>query len=170
MEKKYSRVLITVMLLLAIAVAGITHSYYIDKQEKINVIDAGSSNIEITENFPKPPDVLRGGETYTKEVRVKNLEAESWIRMRVEVNNSEIESFMTINFLNSNWKQHSDGYYYYTRPVKKGETTEPIFETVTVHRNIPSEYLKIICYAESVQAEGHKSGTEPYLEAFRSIQ
>lgn len=170
MEKKYSRVLITVILFLAIAVAGITHSYYIDRLELVNVIDAGSSTIEIRENFPKPPNTLLAGETYTKEVSVKNLEAESWIRMRVEVNNSEIENLMTINFTNSNWKKHIDGYYYYTLPVKTGETTEPIFTSVTSHRNIPSGNLKIICYAESVQAEGHRNGHEPYLEAFRAIQ
>lgn len=168
-KKKYIIGILLLIVVLLIA-TGITHAYYIDSQEKINKVNIGSSEIEITENFPKPPPVLQAGETYTKEVSVKNLKAESWIRMRVEVNNSEIEKLLTINFTDLNWVKESDGYYYYTIPVKTGETTKPILNSITVHNNIPSGSLNIICYAESVQAEGNKIGSKPYVKAFEKLK
>lgn len=159
------------LLVVVIFAAGITHSYYIDKKEKVNVICSGSSEIKILENYTAPKDGIQTGKTYTKEVKVKNLKAESWIRIRIEVNNSENENKIRLNFNNDGtWKKYSDGYYYYTRPLKCDEVTTYIFNSVTALDNIKPGELKVICYAESIQAEGHKEGMEPYLNAFKSIQ
>lgn len=164
--------IILILLLVAVTfTAGITHSYFIDKKEKINTINSGSSEILIQENFNNPSGDLISGTTYKKEVKVKNLSSESWIRMRIEVNNSETEKNIKINFNdNGLWQKKDDGYYYYINPVHKNETTLPVFSSVTALDNIPSGQLKIICYAESIQAEGHKTGSEPYLAAFATLQ
>ena len=151
--------------------AGITHSYFIDKKDKLNIISTDTSEILIEENFKTPPCDLVQNTTYTKEVSVKNLRTTSWIRMRIEVNNSELEKKIRLNFNNDgSWKKNEDGYYYYTKPVERDKVTSPVLYSVTALENIPSGMLNVICFAESVQAERYNTGTEPYMDAFARIQ
>ena len=172
MTKKKKLVLFTLLLLvLAIGFTGVTYAYYIDTHGIINKFAPGESDITIEENFPKPDGPLNPEETYTKEVRILNNKNESWVRMLVLVNDSELEDKITINYnTNRDWIKHTDGYWYYTKPVKQNERTSNLIESVTIHESIPANKLEIICYGESVQTEGYKSGASPYFRAFEAIK
>ena len=54
----------------------------------------------------------------------------------------------------------NDGYYYYKKVLKKGETTPSLFTTVTISKNIPQDEIRkfdIIVYQESYQSYGFDS-------------
>lgn len=64
----------------------------------------------------------------------------------------------------NDWVEHDDGYYYYTEPVKPGESTPAAFEPISVPSGAPDGcHLVIDVLAESIQAKGgngSKSATE----------
>ena len=62
-------------------------------------------------------------------------------------------------------RRQKDGYYYYHRALAAGETTEPLFTTLSAKKDLKD--FRIIVYSESVQAQGSGSPQEafaPYEE------
>lgn len=55
----------------------------------------------------------------------------------------------------TDWVKRDDGYYYYTEPVKPGESTPAAFEPISVPSGAPDGcHLVIDVLAESIQAKG----------------
>ena len=83
----------------------------------------------------------------TKIAEVKNTGgAEAWIRVRVTKDialqgDGEADPDMVSLDLNKEfWAQGDDGYIYYTRALKPGETTAPILSSVTFEPTMGNEY------------------------------
>ena len=103
-------------------------------------------NDEKTEPFEDIEGLLPGMEV-TKIAEVKNTGgAEAWIRVRITKDialqgDGEADPDMVSLDLNKEfWAQGDDGYIYYTRALKPGETTEPVFTTVRFDAAMGNEY------------------------------
>ena len=160
-----------VILTLAVLI-GTTYSYYLDTDSLVNEATSGKSDITIEEDFIKPPTDPTPGTTIKKNVSAIANGSDSYIRMMVLVNDSEVANCITLNYSKSqNWVKENDGYWYYKIPVKEGQQTDNLLESVTFNRVLPAgKNLEIICFGESVQSEGFEIGTKPYLKAFDAIK
>lgn len=103
------------------------------------------------------------GESVSKIVTVKNTgEAAAYIRvwvntaisepgdpitnpliknlpLTIEVDGETVE-LIDIDYNTEDWEQGEDGYWYYGKALKAGETTEPLFENVTFHKLMGNAY------------------------------
>ena len=170
-EKGIKGLIFSLIILLLLVGTGITYSYFTDQDALLNTVTTGESDITIIERFPEPPDNPVPGTEVTKEVSIKNNKSESWIRMLVKINDSKIEEKITLNFNRTDWVQGEDSYWYYKKPVKTGETTEPLLESVTFNEYLEAdEHLEIICYGESVNVRDSDTENTSSSDAFKRIQ
>ena len=151
--KRKVLILSVLAILLAILAAN-TLAYFTADTTAHNVITTGNvdialnewANEERTERFEKQIDVLPGTEV-TKIVEVENIGAGSvWVRVQVvldvyaEGGKEQLPPDpVTLDFNETDWK-YFDGYYYYNYPLDPGETTEPLFTTVTFDPKMGNVY------------------------------
>ena len=56
---------------------------------------------------------------------------------------------------NVQWTLEPDGFYYYNHVLEPGETTDDVFDSVTIKSDVLKEEIKnldVLVYAEAVQA------------------
>ena len=122
------------------------------------------------------------GESVSKIVTVKNTgEADAYIRvwvntaisepgdpitnpliknlpLTIEVEGETVE-LIDIDYNTEDWEQGEDGYWYYGKALKAGETTEPLFENVTFHKLMGNAYQNsrtiVDVSAEATQADNN---------------
>ena len=177
--------------MLSISAMG-TLAYFTDTGIAHNVITSGKVDITLNDAMGydednQPVRELKGvmpGETYDKVVSVTN-EADSqnaWVRIKLEkviepALGVEAESDPTLAIINfpkeSKWKWVEDeDYWYYTDILKPGDTTENLFETVTIDKNMGNEYqnstVKILVTAEAVQADNN-GGTYTEIKSWTEV-
>lgn len=135
--------------------AAFTSAYLISGDKEVNTFNATEVTVKIEENFNKPTDPSPG-DIITKSPRAVNTsDIPVYVRMRAEISNSDLLDPLVIN---SGWTLNSDGFYYYEQPLKPGETTKNLFDSVTIKSNVLKEEIKnldVLVYAEAVQAENH---------------
>ena len=163
---KRKLLIVSVLAILVAATAAGTLAYFTDTGTAHNVITTGNVDIELNEwadearkqPFEDKTGVMPGMEV-TKIVEVKNTgTGAAFLRLYVE---TEVYSakgqkmgpkHVSLNFNNTEWT-YSEGYYYYNRPLKPGETTEPLFTTVTFDPLMGNDYqnasahVKVTAYA-----------------------
>lgn len=157
----------TLILTLLAGAVGI-NAYLTDADRVTNNISIGINTTEIVEEF-SPPESVQPGDSFTKKVQVKNVgSVDCYVRVFCEYSDSDFIDLFTLDLNTSDWSsKQNDGYYYYSKILKPGELTEPLFTTVTYHGlDEFQDSLDIIVYEESVQSEGF---TNP-ADAFASIQ
>ena len=115
-------------------------------------------------DFPK--DGIEGvmpGTSVSKIVTVKNIgEADAYIRvwvntaisepgdpitnpliknlpLTITVDGEEVE-VLTLDYNTEDWTQGEDGYWYYNKALKVGESTEALFENVSFHKLMGNTY------------------------------
>lgn len=106
----------------------------------INHIGIGNVNIELTKSSLdaqgkkvafEDEQVVLPGQTVDEIVEVSNLANDAWIRMKVTFEDSTIadldDSLLNVS---DNWIKRGD-YYYYTKPVDRGDSTE-FMKSVTI--------------------------------------
>lgn len=168
MKKRKTGVILSFLLLILLLItATVTYAYLIDTQKIVNHTDTDESSIDIIEEFTPPScgdKTIPAGTNVHKNVRIRNNKAESYVRIYAELSDSTYEDKLVIDFDETNWIKQGK-YWYYKRPLKKGEVTEPLMTTVHFLTNVPKGF-EIICYAESVQAKGYKG----YIEGFNAIK
>ena len=177
-----------VAICLAVGTSG-TLAYFTSENTAHNVITSGGVNIEVVEktqdkngalvDFPK--EGMKGvmpGTDVSKIVSVKNTgESEAWIRVQVEskikaadgadlpLTIEKVGSVMTYT-VGGGWSLGEDGYYYYTKPVAAGETTDILFDTVTFAPQMGNEYQNCTANIEiSAQAVQTANNGTTVLEA-----
>ena len=140
--------------ILVVAVVGMTgvSAYFTANSEKINRFSVGQNVCEIAEDYT-PPGILPTGNT-TKKVQVKNTgSVPCYVRVFAEITDPTAADHISANFNVSEWTvKQSDGYYYYKGAIKPGESTAPLFTTITSKQELKD--FGMICYAETVQSEG----------------
>ena len=99
--------------------------------------------------------------TVTKIAEIKNTGAsDAWVRVRVEKNiklqgeGTPDTSLVELTLSSNHWTE-KDGYYYYTKALKPGEVTAPIFTAVTFNADMGNEYQNatatVDVFAQAVQ-------------------
>ena len=155
MNKWKTLVLSLLICCLAVAASG-TLAYYTASEQAHNVITSGGIDIALQEYadagdalvpFEDVDGVMPGMEV-SKIVCVENTGAsEAWIRVSVvkdiefaqPVDREPDLALLVLDIDEENWTEQ-DGYYYYNRALRPGETTEPLFTTVTFAETMGNEY------------------------------
>ena len=99
----------------------------------INHVGIGNVNIELTKSSLNDQgekvsfddeQVVVPGQTVDEIVEVSNLANDAWIRMKVTFEDSTIDQLDdSLLGISDNWIKRGE-YYYYTKPVERGDTTE----------------------------------------------
>lgn len=99
----------------------------------INHVGIGNVNIELTKSSLDKDgrktafddeQVVLPGQTVDEIVEVNNLANDAWIRMKVTFDDSDIKGLDdSLLSISDNWIKRG-GYYYYTKPVDRGDSAE----------------------------------------------
>lgn len=154
-SKKWKIVLLSVVCIIVFA-AGSTIAYLQSRPKKaVNTFTIGNITTEVTEDFRKTGDW-----TFHKQPCIRNTGHEGvgntcYVRARIVA--SPEEQIRLIGFENyaEDWILNpADGFYYYQYPLKAGEQTSPIFDSVEVKEAYRDtiEGFEVIVYQEAVQA------------------
>ena len=151
--KRKILILSVLAILLAILAAN-TLAYFTADTTAHNVITSGGVSIKLnewanearTEKFEDKTGVMPGAEV-TKIVEVENVgTGTAWVRVQVvldvyaEGGKEQLPPDpVTLDFNETDWK-YFDGYYYYNYPLDPGETTEPLFTTVSFNAAMDNRY------------------------------
>ena len=165
--KKRLLALAVLMICLSLISLG-TLAYFNAEDTAHNVISSGSVKIELVEKTKGedgttvdfPADGLKNvmpGTAASKIVTVKNTgDAAAYVRVRVgsaiyaagETESlpltitvgEETVDVLTMDYNTENWTKGEDGFWYYNKALKVGESTEALFETVTFHKLMGNAY------------------------------
>ena len=131
--------------------SGGTLAYYTSADTARNVITSGSVKVDLIQQQmvdgvlePYTDELVKimPGTTVSKIVSVQNTEKPAWIRVRLQIilqdadgnemqiPEEDLASVIIIEPDNTGWS-YRDGWWYYNAPVETGETTSPLFETVS---------------------------------------
>ena len=139
-----------------------TLAYYTASETAENVITSGNVGIELLEwadadrtisyeeMYPDNiiTDVMPGTDV-TKVVEVKNSgDNPVWVRVSVDkqiimdeqMDEEADTGLMTMDFDTDNWTVGNDGYFYYTKPLEAGKTTESLFAAVAFDPAMDNTY------------------------------
>lgn len=156
-----------IVIMLAILAAG-TIAYFTAEGRARNVITTGSVEIELKEwadeNKTEPFKNLEGvmpNTTVTKIAEIKNIgKSDAWIRVKIQKSielkyeGNPDTDLVELNLNDTDWITDGE-YYYYKNALKPGETTTPIFTSVTFKATMGNEYqdakATVDVYAQAVQ-------------------
>lgn len=156
-----------IAIMLAILAAG-TIAYFTAEGRARNVITTGSVEIELKEwadeNKTEPFKNLEGvmpNTTVTKIAEIKNIgKSDAWIRVKIQKSielkyeGNPDTDLVELNLNDRDWITDGE-YYYYKNALKPGETTTPIFTSVTFKAAMGNEYqdakATVDVYAQAVQ-------------------
>ena len=170
MKKK----LIAVALLvigIAILSAG-TIAYFTSQTVAHNVLTSGGVTIELQEwadeectvPYPDEPIAAMPGQTVTKVAKVKNTDADAFIRAQFTITVLQNGDPIQLDNLaqaivivpGEGWTKGTDGWYYYNEPLGKDEVTEALFSQVQFDGpGMGNEYqdctIQVDVFAQAVQ-------------------
>ena len=172
MKKKITAIAL-VICLMAVAVIGGSLAYFTDKDDATNTFTVGNVSIELTE--PKwdaagsedAPEVYPG-EALAKDPTVTNDGANPcFVRVKVTgldcLGDAGMITYRTDyvdGALGTDWVLHTDGYYYYTKVLAAGETTDALFDQIVIPTALTNgdgeTEFNVVVNAEAVQAQGAK--------------
>ena len=149
------------ILLIIIPAVGMTHGFLTDNDHATNTFSAGYNTSHIEEEFGEY-ESFEAGQVYTKKVQVQNDgSVPCYVRVFAEVEDPEAREAVSIDFDTEHWSEkRPDGYRYYNEILAAGEQTAPLFTTVTALEDVKD--FRMICYSETVQAEGYADAEEAF--------
>lgn len=174
MKKKVLAIVLCIAML-TIAIAGGTLAYFTDESAKTNTFTVG--NVSIVLNEPNwdatgaaeaidayPGEALAKDPTVTNDghnpcfVRVK---VEGLDQFAADFNGAMI-TYLTdyeTGKLGTDWVAHSDGYFYYTKVLAAGATTDAMFDQIKIPYELTNSVATkaIVVTAYAVQAQGARS-------------
>ena len=157
--------------LVVMAIAGATVAYFTDTDSKDNTFTVGNVDITLAEpswntNGQESDDVYPG-EPLAKDPTVTNS-GKNPCFVRISVAN--LDQFGTkgditsrtdyvAGKLGTDWVLHTDGYFYYTKVLAVGETTDALFDQIVMPTGLTGNEttLPITVTAQAVQAQGAKA-------------
>ena len=155
--KKKIIIAVIVLALVIAASVGTTLAYFTAQDKAHNYIVSGSVKIEVQEwadeektvSFPEEGiDGAMPGDKITKIVEITNKgSGDAWVRIRVDKTIELAEgtegtpdtSLVKLDIDTENWTE-KDGWYYYNATLKAGETTAPLFTSVTFDADMGNMY------------------------------
>lgn len=140
------------LLLVSVSSVG-SYSYSQDSDSTVNKYTVGNANCSIVESLTKP-STYRKGTSFSNSVSVENTgNVPCYIRVHIAPKYSTSYSFN----VSSSWSKDGD-WYYYSKSVNPGDTTSPLYTTVTLNVDMTSwsaNDMQIVKYAECIQSEGY---------------
>ena len=151
--KRKVLILSALAMLVALCAAG-TLAYFTAEGRAHNVITTGGVGIAVQEwadeDKTQPFEDVTGimpGVTVTKIAEIKNTGAsEAWVRVLITkdiqlAGDGEVDpDLIKLGLNTTDWTLGTDGYYYYNKALKPGETTAPILSSVTFEPTMGNEY------------------------------
>ena len=150
-----------VLAFLLIIVTGIsvgTLAYFTAEDTAHNVITTGGVTIDLIEHtrddegslIPWPEEGVSGvmpGEDVAKIITVKNTGASAaWVRVKLtkvvtfeDKTETDTDKMITYEANTADWTE-KDGWYYYNKVLKAGETTEALIEAVQFSTEMGNDY------------------------------
>ena len=138
-----------------------------------NFLSMGSYKTSIEEEYTRP-DHVDPAQEVSKIVNVKNSgSVGTFVRVAIEKQIGDVgkdgtftpdpeldPDMILIHYNDTVWKDGKDGYFYYLKELKSGETTEqPLFKSYVLSEKAGNAYKKkqgnIVVKMESIQAEGN---------------
>lgn len=165
---KRKLLILSVLVICIATLAAGTLAYFTSEGTAHNVITTGGVEIMVREwadeDRQTPFEDLTGimpGMTVTKIAEIKNTGAsDAWVRVKVEKNiqlkgeGTPDTGLVELALNTADWTER-DGYYYYTKALKSGEVTAPIFTAVTFNAAMGNEYQNatatVDVFAQAVQ-------------------
>ena len=165
---KRKLLILSVLVICIATLAAGTLAYFTSEGPAHNVITTGGVEIMVREwadeDRQTPFEDLTGimpGMTVTKIAEIKNTGAsDAWVRVKVEKNiqlkgeGTPDTGLVELALNTADWTER-DGYYYYTKALKSGEVTAPIFTAVTFNAAMGNEYQNatatVDVFAQAVQ-------------------
>lgn len=169
MKKKILAICLVAALAATAAISG-TLAYFTDEAEKENTFTVGNVDIDLTEpkwdaSGSKDAPEVYPGEALAKDPTVTNI-GKNPCFVRVSV--SDLDQFganapiiyrtdYVDGGLGTDWVKYGD-YFYYTKVLAIGETTDALFDQVVIPTSITNnaETKPIVVKAYAVQAQGAK--------------
>jgi len=165
MKKKAILILTVIAMTASLAVAG-TLAWFTGKASVTNTFTAGSVDVAIYDENGEPVeegltfDDFVPGDTKDKVVTFKNTgKSNAYIRAKATASwDPQLDaSNITIDYNTENWVLRSDGWYYYKYVVAGGNSTTPLFDTVTFEpgnndNNYQNAVLTVQIDVEAIQA------------------
>lgn len=169
--------------LLAIAIVGGTMAYFTDSDAKTNTFTVGNVSIVLTEpnwdatGAAEAADVYPG-EPLAKDPTVTNDGANPcFVRIKVKGLDQFADGFngAMITYrtdyvpaaLGTDWTLHTDGYFYYTKVLQPGETTDALFDQIVIPfeltNSVKAEPIVVTAYACQAQ------GARPSFSAVKAM-
>lgn len=173
MKKKMVTICLVVALVLT-AVAGGTLAYFTDTADANNTFTVGNVDITLTEpnwegtGSNDAPEVYPG-EPLAKDPTVTNAGANPcFVRIKVEgldcLGNAGMITYRTdyvTDKLGDNWVKGTDGYFYYSKVLEAGATTDALFDQIVIPTGLTNgdaeTEFDVDVTAEAVQAQGAKA-------------
>ncbi len=158
--------------MLAIAIVGGSLAYFSDSAEKTNTFTVG--NVSIVLNEPnwdttgaKEAFDVYPGEALAKDPTVTN-DGKNPCFVRISVTNldqfaADFNGAQIIyrtdyvdNALGTNWVKGNDGYFYYSKVLNPGDTTDALFDQIVIPKELTNDTATedIVVTAYAVQAQG----------------
>lgn len=174
-SRKRRLVLLALVLCIAAVTVSGTLAYFTAEETAYNVITTGVLDMVLHETttggkpFPEEGlDNLMPGMVVDKVVTVENAgSVDFFLRIALEKDIQPAQGVqaelnfdhITLDINEDDWTLEDDGYYYYKRALKAGETTEPLFTTVTFEPEMGNEYMnahvEITVRAQAVQSRNN---------------
>lgn len=170
--KKILALVLVICLAMAIGV-GATLAYFTADDTAKNEFTVGNVKIDLTEpkwdeNGSEDAPEVYPGEALAKDPTVKNIGANPcFLRIQVEgldcLDEAGVITYRTDyvdGALGTDWVLHTDGYFYYTKVLAAGETTDALFDQIVIPTGLEngdgSFIYEIDVTAYAVQAQGAK--------------
>lgn len=162
-----------VVVLAVTAVTGATLAYFTDEDDATNTFTVGNVDITLTEpnwegTGKEEALEVYPGEALAKDPTVTNDGANPcFVRVSVEgldcLGDAGMITYRTDyvdGALGTDWVLHTDGYYYYTKVLAVGETTDALFDQIVIPTALTNgdgtTTYDIDVTAYAVQAQGAK--------------
>lgn len=162
--------------LAAVAVVGSSLAYFTDKDTADNVFTVGNVSIDLTEpnwageGLKDAPEAYPG-EALKKDPTVTNDgKNPAFVRIKVEGWNCLGENNMityrtdyVADQLGTDWSKGEDGYFYYTKVLESGKSTDALFDQIVIPTTVTNGFdgsYDLVVTAEAVQAQGAKASWE----------
>lgn len=166
MNKKTKIIIIAIIAVLLLAIPFGVYAYFTYRTSVTNTVKLGYNKIQLLENYT-PPISMAKGISFEKEPYVQNIgNVDCYVRIKSVISDSRVEQYLTIDYNTTDYTYNAeDGYWYYNSIVRPGESTEPLFTTVSIAADaddIVLDGFDIYVYAESIQTVEGKTMQETW--------
>ncbi len=158
---------------LCIFASASAYAFFQASDEAINNFSVFDCSVSIVEDF-EVPETVKPGTQIVKDVKFENTGSGScYVRAYVNFDKASANAWAHIVFNEQDWTESSDGFYYCTSPIAKGELSPSVCSKVVIEETADEDEIESFDVLVSVEAVPAKSPTgnayESAQEAFAAV-